>query len=307
MKRLFRTRGFTLVELLVVIGIIALLISILLPSLNRARETANRVKCAANLKSIGLSILQYAADNRGSFPRTKWASGASINVTWGTNAQQSSGWWYSLAGTSNDVTAALYRLLLTQDITMDSFICPSANAERWDFGGGINSTGNWSNWNGYNDDHSGASGPSGDGTTKNLAYSIQTPYVDNEGSGGGFRWSTSVGAEFALMSDMNPGSPAGMPNIGAGAGGTADDSATVKNSSSNADKKKANSGNHNKEGQNVLFCDGHVDFVQTVFAGPNNDNIYARRGTSTSGDSDTTNPYGGGSKDGNDNVLVPVD
>lgn len=61
-------RGFTLVELLVVIGIIALLISILLPTLGRARKSANTVKCAANLRSILQGMQIYAAQNNGAFP-----------------------------------------------------------------------------------------------------------------------------------------------------------------------------------------------------------------------------------------------
>mgnify|MGYP000393561015 CR=1 FL=1 len=78
--------GFTLVELLVVIGIITILISLLLPALNKARASANVVACASNQRQVGVALQQYTMANKGAYPPAepnRYITTMTPSIQWG--------------------------------------------------------------------------------------------------------------------------------------------------------------------------------------------------------------------------------
>jgi prepilin-type processing-associated H-X9-DG protein len=124
-----RSGAFTLVELLVVIGIIAVLIGVLLPALARARQSANQTKCMANLRSIGQAIYIYAQYNQGSLPFGFVVDGSTtpVNINGGVWASAQTEWTELLLSVLNRQGTDQSQQIKATDSDQRSrglFICP---------------------------------------------------------------------------------------------------------------------------------------------------------------------------------------
>ena len=262
-----RVFGFTLIELLVVVAIIALLISILLPSLSRARELSKRLVCASNLSGMGKACKIYASpmvnpEEVWPIPafnlnarKTATPAGTGIDYamkvggTWGPitpNATTPNRSTVSdPAATALSPTRALWMLVRAGDVQVKQLVCPSG-ADNPDPAEQIDS---------YYDFES----------DSNVSYGYQVPFGPNQ-----TRPSENVDSRMGLMADKGPYYTA-SPVVPSSTQNLDDNSAP-------ADWKQFNSPNHGGrgagEGQNVLYQDGHATFERKPIVGVDQDNIY---------------------------------
>ncbi len=217
------SRGFTLIELLVVVAIIALLISILLPSLARARELSKRTVCAANMKGIGTGFAAYATGNQDDWPipahmastlnyATKVIYVGKIGYRRGLKAAADAGESFLDSNNNGDpaisTTRAFWYLVRSGTASPKSFICPSSedqpNSEDnpqnyWDFGvddsQSLNATATV-----YNQSGSWGAGPSQPGANgyKQCSYGYQVPFGKNG------KPNPNVDQDMALAADKGP-------------------------------------------------------------------------------------------------------
>lgn len=246
MKCFFVRRGFTLIELLVVIGIIGVLLAIILPAMEHVRDQGYKDACASNLRQIGLAISMYCNENQGNYPRTLYDPTQPLTTGTGYNAvdpfQQPGG------VSANDLTAAPYLLLRSEHLPAAIFVCSLNDDTAYSVDAADPSKhSNFTDW------------------TKNLAYSFANPYPSKAVADAGYRLTSHLRSDFPVASDLNPG-VTNWANVTA-----------AKAGASSAVIEDANSRNHEQDGENVLYADGHVSFEESCLCGIGQDNIYTNQ------------------------------
>jgi prepilin-type N-terminal cleavage/methylation domain-containing protein len=267
--------GFTLIELLVVVAIIALLISILLPSLARARELAKRVVCMSNLKGIGNSCHIYANENFDLFPVAPHNQ-SSVTFVGAIGTKGSAaiaggvGEDFNLNDSQVSTTGCMWILVREGGTSPGQFFCPSSNDEK----DATERTGSMYDFTGYN----------------TVSYGFQIPFnVRNNARPG-----SSADPRLAVAADKGPYAEIGT-QLGQATSGqvgfserqtTPTAAAGYPQPNTQLDLYRPyNSPNHggrgDGEGQNVLYADSHAEFTKVPEAGAEGDNIYTMGPTFT--------------------------
>jgi prepilin-type N-terminal cleavage/methylation domain-containing protein len=269
-----RKKGFTLVELLVVIAIIALLMGILMPALARVRQLAFRMTCGTNLSGIGKSMLVYAHDNDDELPKAGTRQAEYGKVVWNAlNAIDA----YSMSGTASkgNVNASLYLLVKYAEMTPKSFVCKSdTGTSEWEIAsegadpaaGMMQLTDAWT---------------FGQNPVNHCSYAYHTPY----GAAGKMSYALTSASDpgLAVAADRNPW--LASPMAGEDDTQKSEDYADFLPDGPTDIVRLGNSWQHQRDGQNVMFLDTHIEFAKTSACSLEDDNIYTVSRNNSRGDS----------------------
>ena len=279
-----RKEGFTLVELLVVVGIIALLVTILMPSLGRAMALARRAVCGGNLKNIGLAVHLYANDYDGKCG----GIGNGYNSGWQCIGKRR---WLDMPGDEPNPDIAyknnysnsrsLWLYVLHADAAPEQFLCPAVK----------NTVASE-----YQDDHRRRCYDFRDHNA--LSYSYQ---VQQKGGSGWNTYTTSMNdnGDLALLADRNANVRDRWYALPSNQGG---EYCVIDDTFAHL---TGNSANHKREGQNVLFLRGNMQWTVTPRVGIDGDNIWTNNNGDPASDGFIDPGYRSFPFDPNDSELAP--
>jgi prepilin-type N-terminal cleavage/methylation domain-containing protein len=302
-----KKKGFTLVELLVVIAIIALLMGILMPALARVRMIANRMVCGANLSGIGKAFLLYAGDSAEAYPMPGYQA---LPVVYATLGHIDTSYWdghgtvsqafmgSGTSGGSATIGSLLYMLIKYEDVSPKQFNCKGDSGAEIFKLTSYTATTQTDVTKCYD---------FGTAPAKHNSYAYHFPFArlaTGNPPPAGFPVSVNNKPSCPLAADRNPGLdknastyilggavPGGQ--LAAGLNPIPDTPYLAWANNNNEYKDKDlmfNAYPHQREGQNVLYNDGHTKFETLANVGVDNDNIYQRWPAPYWGDPSTTNP-----------------
>jgi type II secretory pathway pseudopilin PulG len=276
-----KTKAFTLVDLLAVITIIPLLMAVLLPAGTEVRQRAYRMVCQTNLASIGRAMFIYSNDNAEQYPKAGWP-----DSSWSDQGEllgwaDQSGRHWGKPGSDVTITSSFYLLIKYADMTPQQFVCMGDVGTRVfsfsDVGESVLPP-DFNNITQFWDFGRRADMKTGLVPGQYCSYSYHMPYYDRITDEPGFPVTPLSHPASPLCADRNPYLDKNAWPYLEGkccAGDPNEDCPTWHADGYYHDPDKTgNSACHRREGQNILFNDGHVLFAEYPNVGLNNDNVW---------------------------------